>query len=309
MPNKNYSNTYDYIIVGGGIAGCSVAFELSKYTKNILLLEKNSDVALEASGAAGAFLSPLLGKPNYFKDLVNDALIFSTAFYKKFFPDFIDNCSTTRIPKDSIDKEKFLSYIPYIQFDFTEDKKVNGYNFPIASVVDSYNICKNMIKDIKTQFNYKVDSLNYKDNLWLVNNEIKTKNLILTTGYDTSLLDENYIKIRPVWGRRIDIKTSTHIDHNYHKKCSVSRSKDGVVSIGATHHRNKDDILNTSKDIEQLLQNAQEIIQLKDIEVVNELYGARAASFDYLPLVGDIINSSKTIKKYPYLKNGTKIPP
>ena len=44
-------------------------------------IDKNEDVAFGASGAAGAFLSPLLGKPNKFKDLVTNALKFSMTYY------------------------------------------------------------------------------------------------------------------------------------------------------------------------------------------------------------------------------------
>jgi tRNA 5-methylaminomethyl-2-thiouridine biosynthesis bifunctional protein len=73
---------YDYVIIGAGIAGCSLAYFLSKYSKSILLIDRNSNVAFGASGAAGAFLSPLLGKPNDFKDLIAKSLIFSTNFYK-----------------------------------------------------------------------------------------------------------------------------------------------------------------------------------------------------------------------------------
>lgn len=76
---------FDYVIVGAGIAGCSLAHFLSKYSKSVLLIDKNEDVAFGASGAAGAFLSPLLGKPNKFKDLVTNALSFSMNYYKKYF--------------------------------------------------------------------------------------------------------------------------------------------------------------------------------------------------------------------------------
>ncbi len=64
--------TYDYVIVGAGIAGCSVAYFLHEKepTKKILILDRHSDIAHGASGAAGAFLSPLLGKPNKLKNLV-----------------------------------------------------------------------------------------------------------------------------------------------------------------------------------------------------------------------------------------------
>ena len=32
---------YDVLILGGGIVGCSVAYELSKYNLNIALIEKD----------------------------------------------------------------------------------------------------------------------------------------------------------------------------------------------------------------------------------------------------------------------------
>lgn len=41
---------YDVIIVGGGIIGCSVAWQLSKLEKKVLVIERK-DVA---SGSAGA---------------------------------------------------------------------------------------------------------------------------------------------------------------------------------------------------------------------------------------------------------------
>lgn len=46
---------FDYVIVGAGIAGCSLAHFLSKYSQSVLLIDKNEDVAFGASGAAGAF--------------------------------------------------------------------------------------------------------------------------------------------------------------------------------------------------------------------------------------------------------------
>lgn len=51
--------SYKYVIVGAGIAGCSTAYFLSKYSDSILLIDRNCSLAQGASGAAGAFLSPL----------------------------------------------------------------------------------------------------------------------------------------------------------------------------------------------------------------------------------------------------------
>ncbi len=298
---------YDYIIVGAGVTGCNIAYELQKHTQNILLIDKNPDVAGGASGAAGAFLSPLLGKPNKFKDLVTQSLKYATSFYKELFPNSIDNCGTTRIPKDVKDQEKFQSYIPYMDFPYNEDE--DGYHFAIGSVVDSYGICKGLVQNIQTQFNYMVEEIVYQDGLWIVNQNLYTKKLILTTGYELDLLDEEYFQIRPVWGRRIDIKTSTQVPYNYHKSCSLSKSDNGQVSIGATHHRDKKGVNDISSNHQELLQKVSEIKPLKDIEIIKDHMGARASSFDYFPMVGAVIDLKSTLKEFPYLTHGTHVDP
>jgi len=296
---------YDYIIIGGGISGCTIAYELLAYSKDILLIDKNQDVAAEASGAAGAFLSPLLGKPNDFKDLVTKALKYSTLFYKKNFSNLIDNCGTTRIPKDNEDAKKFIEYIPYMDFEY--EKKEDGYFFKIGSVVKSYEICKAMVKDIETLFNKEIKTIEYKDNIWILDNELKTKNLILATGIKTNLVDQFYINIRAVWGRRIDIKTSTKIQHNYHKACSLCKSFDDIVSIGATHHRKKQDVEDMESNHQDLLKKANDIKKLEDVQIIKDYVGARACSVDYFPMIGKIIDGDKTLKEFPYLKNGTNV--
>ena len=40
---------YDVLILGGGLEGCAIAYELSKYNLNIALIEKNYDIAHDIS--------------------------------------------------------------------------------------------------------------------------------------------------------------------------------------------------------------------------------------------------------------------
>jgi len=327
---------YDYVIVGTGIAGCSVSHFLNEKDKNakVLMLDRNSDVAVGASGTAGAFLSPLLGKPNQFKDLISVSLKFSVDFYKNLAPQFIINKGVLRIPKDEEDKEKFFSYMQFCDFDY--ELKDGGAFFPIGSKVNSYEMCKILSKNSHVKFDYEVEHIKYIDNVWYINDEIKTKKLILTSGADVSLIGENYFNIRAVWGQRIDVETSTCIPFNYHKECSLSASEelDGnkdryKVTIGATHHRfNCDkDVCNyclrvpnlnnctnfgytkevNNTDTKVLLKLANDIVKLKDVEVVNTKIGARASSVDYFPMVGELIDSKKTIDKFPYIMHGTHV--
>jgi glycine/D-amino acid oxidase-like deaminating enzyme len=296
---------YDYIIVGAGIAGCSVAYHLSKLTSNLLLIDQNNDVARGASGAAGAFLSPLLGKPNSFKELVTNSLQYSTKLYLENFPKFIDNSGTTRIPKDQNDAKKFESYKSYMDFEYEKDS--DGYYFPVGSVVDSYSICKYLSKNTPKQMDTKIVDIKYDNNMWILNDQFCTKHLILTTGYELDILDQEYMQIRPVWGRRIEVQTTTTILYNYHKSCSISRSQDGIVSIGATHHREKIAVEDIEQNHQELLDKANEIMPLKDPKIVADHVGARASSYDYFPVVGSVIDMKKTLKKFPYLIHGTHV--
>ena len=323
---------YEYVVIGAGIAGCSVAHFFKKHSDSVLLIDKNEDVAFGASGAAGAFLSPLLGKPNKFKDLVSKALKFSVDYYQDYFSENLINCGTCRIPKNEEDEEKFQSYIPYMDFEFS--KYENGYFFPIGSVVNSYEICKNLVTYVEKLFDYEVLKMERVDGFWILNDEIKAKKLFLTTGADISLIDEEYFDIRAVWGQKIDVITSTNIEINYHKECSLSKSKKldenrYLASIGATHNRFDKDMCNTSynlklkninklehdeiskaimeKDVKKLLSKANDIKKLENVEVIDIKIGARASSVDYFPMVGKLVDSKKSIEKYPHIKNGTHI--
>ncbi|MDI6703993.1 MAG: NAD(P)/FAD-dependent oxidoreductase [bacterium] len=63
---------YDIVVIGGGVIGCSIARELSKYQVKILLLEKESDVTLGTSGKnSGVVHSGLYPKPGSLKARLN----------------------------------------------------------------------------------------------------------------------------------------------------------------------------------------------------------------------------------------------
>jgi tRNA 5-methylaminomethyl-2-thiouridine biosynthesis bifunctional protein len=324
---------FDYVIVGAGIAGCSLAYFLSKYSKSILLIDRNNQVAFGASGAAGAFLSPLLGKPNKFKDLITKSLIFSTQFYKSLGDEFISNCGVCRIPKDQEDRDKFESYKPYMNFEYKPMD--DGYFFEIGSQVSPSLICNILTKDIEKKLSFNVTKLEQKnDSSWIINDEISAKNIFLTTGADTKHIKEEYFDIRGVWGQKIDVSTTTQTKINYHKECSVSKAIKientdlYKVSIGATHHKFNcdknicnycietaninecskcytDSIVN--KDSEKLIVLANDIIKLDNVTVIDVKIGARASSNDYFPMLGKLVDSKKSIEKFPHLLNGTHI--
>ncbi|MDD2653154.1 MAG: FAD-dependent oxidoreductase, partial [Sulfurimonas sp.] len=138
------------------------------------------------------------------------------------------------------------------------------------------------------------------------------------------LVQTPYIEIAPIFGVKIDIKTSTKVPFNIHKSISICTTKsDGTVAIGATKERH-----NTAKmecltscdkcafyvnteagQVETLLREANELIKLEDLEITKVHRGARATIKSYFPVIGKIYDFDASLKKYPSIKNGTKIPP
>jgi glycine oxidase len=79
--------TYDVVIVGGGIIGCSIAFELSRRNLRIVLLDRQ-ELMREASWAAAGMLSPA---PDCLAAIPLVPLsVASLAMYPHFIPDIED---------------------------------------------------------------------------------------------------------------------------------------------------------------------------------------------------------------------------
>jgi tRNA U-34 5-methylaminomethyl-2-thiouridine biosynthesis protein MnmC len=296
---------YDFAIIGAGIAGSSVAHFLKKYGYSVCVVDKDG-IAGGASGAAGAFLSPLLGKPNPFKELVNKALVFSIDYYKSNFPTAIEQCGVLRVAKDKIDEKKFVEYEPYMDFEYIK-KEISsqvGYYFPIGSLVDSSAICKGLLDDIDI-IEKEITTIEYNDT-YKISDNIEAKNIVLATGAN-DILNEPYIQIRPVWGQRIDIESNTQVEYNIHKNNSISMSKDGTISLGATHHVWQKELPISSEDTQKLIEMSKELINIDSYKVIKEVGGARACSVDYFPLLGEIVDSSLALEEFGYLKNGTHV--
>jgi len=129
---------------------------------------------------------------------------------------------------------------------------------------------------------------------------------MLSTGAFPQILKEPYLNIRPVWGERLDIQSSTELLESYHKDISISQTVNGNIRIGATHYRNI--LKRTPDDVERknLILEAKTMVDLDDIKIVKTYSGVRSASLDYFPIFGKIVDSKKTILKVPQIKNGRK---
>lgn len=267
---------YDVAIVGAGIAGTSCAYFLNQAGLKVLLIDKK-DIASGGSGAAGAFISPKIEKHGELNQLSQKAYKFSLNFYKENFPDLITISELTHIIEK---KESYLNESGLVNAEQVCEALSGGIDFQVQNV-------KNL-------------------------EEIPAKKIILSTGAYEPLLKKPYLKLRAIFGHRIDIKSSTDVAHHYHEEVSISKSvlKNNTYhsSIGATHdvHMKFEDVKTYDVKVGRtmLLEKASKTLSLKDVEIIQDHLGFRSGSNDYMPHLGNFVDEEKTIEKFPQIKHG-----
>jgi len=285
---------FDYIIIGGGIAGLLTAYEFREF--NTLLIDRDGILKSGASAAAGAFLFIKVGYNTAYTKFINRSILEALSFYESLGIE-THKKGVLILPRDKRDYEKFKKYEKEITIPF---KKIDGgFYFKDSGVVDPQEVREK----IKVDFLQKKVKSIYKDGEYWIVEGLKTKNVILASGHET-LVDCDYINIRPVWGERIEgISDLEELEYHYHKNCSLAII-DGVTKIGATHKRNCQHCEVNMQEAEELLQKANEIKPIHSFIFTKTVGGFRAASSDYFPIVGNIIDVKKTLQLQPKIIKG-----
>ena len=316
----------DLVVVGAGISGVSVAWFLKQKGFSVKLIDKSQAFPTGGSMAAGAFISPKIGKNSLLQTLTNEAFDFSWRFYRDYFRDFFHQDGVLRIPKDKLDCEKFDIYkqfnYPNHQI-FTKDdfKKLNlivecdkGFFFPDGGDIDAQNLIQEMAKGINF-LQMELESLEYRNGFWELKSKKESliaKRVILAMGYENNSLniDMDYMGIKPLWGSRGDFRVENGLSISLHREFSLSSVRDGFVKIGATHIKSKNPCLicdgNPLKELEQKAKELNPNLNLK----LSKLYcGFRSGSRDFFPVVGEVIDVEATYSKNPNITKGAKVEP
>ena len=285
---------FDFIVIGAGIAGLLSSYMLREY--RTLLIDKKG-VLEGASTAAGAFLFPKISKKSTYTNFINEAILKSFEFYENLGIN-THKKGVLLLPRDAKDIEKFKEYEKDIKLPF--EKRCGGFFFKDGGFIEVNEVREK----IKVPFlKEEVIKLKKEGEFWKVN-DFLAKNVILATGYE-NLIDIPYINIRAIWGERIEIsgKWKGNFDIFYHKNCSVAKIDD-KLRIGATHKRNCLTCKINEKEAFELVEKAREIVDIKEFEIRDIKGGFRAASVDYFPVVGKIIDVKKTLLNQPRIVKG-----
>jgi tRNA 5-methylaminomethyl-2-thiouridine biosynthesis bifunctional protein len=292
---------YDVAVIGAGINGACCSFELTSAGKNVLLLDAEG-IAAGGSGAAGAFISPKFSKGGELKELLHEAFLYSMEFYEKHFPAEFRKTTLVHIAKDDAQEEILREYKQRSPLELLAHEKQERESLSInAGIVDAKPMCEALAK--KATFKKEqVDSLLYSDGVWSINDHYRAKAIILATGAYKKIINEPYIKLRGIWGHRIDIQTTTKNPHSLHQFVSISADNNGVVAVGATHNlhyhpQTATEAYDSESGRAELLEKASRTICLENVKILKDYTGLRSGSFDYIPFVGSLVDSKETLQK------------
>ncbi|MBI9106092.1 MAG: NAD(P)/FAD-dependent oxidoreductase [Spirochaetales bacterium] len=151
---------FDAVIVGGGVVGCAIARELSKMNISIVILEKEADLAMQASGRndgmihPGFAASPGTKKAHYnirgnrmYTELSKQLdfelkrpgsiILFKTAWYKLLLPIFKARCRKNGVEGSwrSLSAKEVRRVEPNVS-----PSQKGGFILPSAGIVSPYRV-------------------------------------------------------------------------------------------------------------------------------------------------------------------------
>jgi tRNA 5-methylaminomethyl-2-thiouridine biosynthesis bifunctional protein len=302
--------TYDIFIIGAGINGAALAYELSQRGQKVLVFEQE-DIASGGSGAAGAFINPKISKSGPLKELIEKAYRYSIDFYTHKFPQLTTAAPLLHISKSEEENEKVDYFKEHTSLKISMPPKertalLTPYAASFSSVfleesavVDAKEVCRAMLEGVEYR-RMKVEKPLYHDGMWQIA-EAKAKKMVLCTGAFEEIFKEPYIKLRRIFGQRCEIKSSTFMPYTIHHAVSVSATKkSGSISVGASHYLSEADLPSAQEGAQELLRLARLSVRLDAVQITQTYSGMRSGSNDYLPILGPLIPSEGALCKSCY---------
>ena len=281
---------YDVIIVGGGVIGCAIARELSKYKLRTVLLEKNNDVCNETSAANSAIVhsgyDPL---PNSLKAQMN---VLGNSMYpqmcKELDVPFIQNGSLTIATTDdemntllSLQKRanenkvetKILSSEEVLKLEPQLNKDIKGALFaPTCGIVNPFELTVALMENamdngVELLLNHEVNNIKINEDSVSVfcknDKELECKVLINAAGLFAddinAFVDKDSFTITPRKGQYFVLD---HFDLNFVKHTLFMVPSDKGKGVLVTPTTSGNYLIGPSSDF---VDDKQDLSTTKDI--------------------------------------------
>ena len=295
---------YDFLIVGGGLAGVTLALQLQLAGKSVLLLD-SKDKNISSHIAAGLY-NPITGRKmvktwmadelfpfleNFYRrieSLTNSTFLYPKSIYRPFldteeqnewmgksadvtYKDFIANVHTSSMHNDIADKFGGL------------ELRNSGYlNIP-AYLQAGLDYLKANDAFLKEKFDYDQLTLQKES---LKYSSYSASKIIFCEGVGlTGNPFFNWLPLRPLKGEILKLKGEFDFKHILNRGIFVLPLEKNIVKVGATYDHHDASLKVTAKAKEELLDKLGRLVY-RPFEVIDQMAGLRPATKDRRPFVG-----------------------
>jgi len=295
---------YDYLIIGQGLAGSILAYQLLKRKKSLAIIDERKSHTSSTVGAG--LVNPFTG-PKMVKSWKSEVLFpYLKTFYEelenvtgnKFFSE-----KTIYRPFNSVEElndwdgrssqQKHQIFIKQIH-----EKNVHSANIEdLYGGVEVYGSVLNMPVFIDSMFRYFSATCTFvserfdEDALKIFDSEIsykgiKASNIVFCTGYQIQQSRYfGWIPIAPVKGEILHVKIERDFETIYNKSGFIIPLENGYYKAGSTYNRNDLTENPTEQGKNEITKKLDALLKM-NYQVVKHEAGVRPGTITRRPLIG-----------------------
>jgi glycine oxidase len=326
MEVDKLENTFDIAIIGGGINGASIAYQLSKIGRKVIMIEKNQ-LACQASSAAAGMLAaqaeleqdgPLfqlvLKSQKMFSDLSCELFEYSGVDIEYVNKGMLKIAESEEIALEVKKQVTFQrNWDPAIKWLDTKELRelepslspslAGAMYLPNDGHVQPAKLTQAFAKaavhfGVEIRQNTEVLSFKFENSqvkgVITTNGIVNCDQVVVATGaWSAKLMRESGIDISvyPVKGECFSVRTEKPMINTTifsDKRCYLVPKRNGEIYIGATMIENTYDNSVTPKGIAKLIERATQLVpQIKDAAWERVWSGIRPQTGDGLPYIGE----------------------
>jgi glycine/D-amino acid oxidase-like deaminating enzyme len=295
---------YDYILVGQGIAGSLLAWELIKRGKSVYII--NQEREQTSSKIAAGLYNPITGRKmvkTWMADVLFDGII---SYYDQLEADLkakFHHAMPIYRPFISIEEQndwlgstKDPNFSTIIEEARAETLVIQGIVDPFGGLKlrqSGYVDLPAMLSAFKKYFESKgiyeerlftAEEVSFAEEA-VITKTVRGSRLIFCEGTSS---DKNpffgYLKFRPVKGEIMDVRLASDLPHIVNRGVFMIPKGD-FVRVGSTYDNHDMTLENTEKGINTLKEKLAKLYSEK-FEVLRAYAGIRPATFDRKPFIG-----------------------
>jgi glycine oxidase len=327
LNSQDQSTHIEYIIVGQGLAGTILAYELSKHYKNILMV--NEEKEFTSSKVAAGMFNPISGKRMVIgwktSELLEDSqrtytelegLLNKTLFHKQ---NIYNVFGSVKEQNDLSMRMEDVAFAQYVNMEVKEEANVmqafSAFEIIGSGWVNLQNLLEGYAKILKEKnalLNEKFDyaGLRCEKKKWHYKNFVSDK-IVFCEGYKN--IDNPYFNWLPFVlckGDILIIKCNLTDKKIVKKGIYLVSIGEGLFKVGATYEWNDLSEKPSEKGRQFLIEKLNELLDT-EYEIVNHITGIRPTTKDRRAIVGEhpehkgmyILNGlgTKGVMQAPYL--------